>query len=90
MAFTIIMNHFAGIMLLMTCIGKGILFIGKMNPESMITGNINPIKESIIAVCCELEMVEINMPNESAEMINKILSKANKNTLPFIGILKTK
>lgn len=85
-----IMNHFAGMMLLITCIGSGILFIGKMNPERMITGNINPIKESIIAVCCELETVEINMPSESAEMMNKILSKANKNRLPLIGILKTK
>jgi hypothetical protein len=26
----------------------------------MITGSINPIREIIIAVCCELEIVEIN------------------------------
>jgi hypothetical protein len=56
----------------------------------MITGSIKPINDNIIAVCCELETVEINIPNESAEMINKILSNANKNILPLIGILKTK
>ena len=77
-------------MLLMTCIGKGILFIGKINPERIITGSIKPIKDNIIAVCCELEIVEIKIPNESAEMINNILSKANKKILPLIGILKTK
>ena len=35
-------------------------------------------------------MVEINIPNESAEMIKSILSKANRNKLPSIGILNTK
>ena len=90
MALMMMMNHFAGMILLMICIGMGILEIGKINPERIMTGSINPIKEIIMAVCCELEMVEINIPNESAEMINSILSKANKNKLPSIGILNTK
>ena len=77
-------------MLLMICKGSGILEMGKINPERMITGNINPIKDSIIAVCCELETVEIKMPNESAVVMNKILSNANKNRLPSMGILNTK
>ena len=77
-------------MLLITCMGNGILFIGNINPDRIITGSIKPISDSIIAVCCELEMVEINMPNESAEMMNKILSNANKKILPLMGILKTK
>ena len=64
--------------------------IGKINPESIITGSINPIKESIIAVCCEFETVEIKIPNESAVMINRILSKVNKKRLPLIGIPKIK
>jgi hypothetical protein len=51
MAFTIIMNHFAGMMLLITCMGKGILFIGNINPDRIITGSIKPINDNIIAVC---------------------------------------
>ena len=90
MALMMMINHLAGMILLMICNGKGRLEIGKMNPESMITGSINPIREIIMAVCCELEMVEINIPNESAEMMNRMLSKANKNKLPSIGILNTK
>ena len=43
-AFMMIMNHFAGIILLITCSGKGILEIGKMNPDNKITGNMSPNK----------------------------------------------
>ncbi|MNR00055.1 hypothetical protein D3C85_1158140 [compost metagenome] len=90
MALMMMINHLAGTILLIICNGNGMLDMGKMNPERMITGSINPINESIIAVCCELEIVEINIPNESAEMMKRILSKANKSKLPSIGILKTK
>ena len=90
MALMMMINHLAGIILLIICIGNGMLDIGKINPERMMTGSINPISEIIIAVCCEFETVEINIPNESAEMINKILSKANKSKLPSSGILNTK
>ena len=86
----IIINHLAGIILLMICMGKGILEIGKIKPESMITGSINPNNEIIIAVCCELETVEMRIPSESAVTIKRTLSKANKNKLPSIGILNTK
>ena len=55
-----------------------------------MTGSINPIKESIIAVCCELETVDIKIPNESAVVMNKMLSNASKNRLPSTGILNTK
>ena len=88
--FTIIINHFAGIMLLMTCIGNGIEAMGKIKPDNMITGNINPINEIIMAVCWVLEMVEMNIPNERAVIINKILSTANNKILPLIGIPKIK
>ena len=88
--FTIMINHLAGMMLLITCIGNGMDAIGKINPERMITGSINPINEIIMAVCCVLETVEIKMPNESAVIMNKILSKANKKILPLIGIPKMK
>ncbi|MNT37175.1 hypothetical protein D3C72_1732980 [compost metagenome] len=90
MALMMMINHLAGTILLIICSGNGILEMGKMNPERMITGSINPINESIIAVCCELEIVEMSIPNESAEMMKRILSKANKSKLPSIGILKTK
>ena len=89
-AFIMIINHLAGMILLMICKGNGILETGKIKPERIITGSINPIKESIIAVCCELETVDIKIPNESAVVMNKILSNANKNRLPSIGILNTK
>ena len=82
MAFMIIINHLAGMMLLMICKGRGILESGKMNPESMITGNISPINDIIIAVCCELEIVEISIPNDSAVIMNKTLSRANRKRLP--------
>jgi hypothetical protein len=84
------MNHFAGIILLITCNGSGMLESGNMKPDRMITGSINPIREIIIAVCCELEIVEINIPNERAVIMKSMLSKASKNRLPSMGIPKTK
>ena len=77
-AFRMIINHFAGMILLMICNGNGILETGKINPESIMTGSINPTSEIIMAVCCELEIVEINIPNESAVTINKTDPKATK------------
>jgi hypothetical protein len=44
---------------------------GNMKPDRMITGSINPIREIIIAVCCELEIVEI--PNERAVIMKSML-----------------
>ena len=90
MALMMIMNHLAGIILLIACKGKGMLEIGKMNPDNNITGSMSPNNEIIIAVCCESDKVEINIPNAKAHIINKTLSTANKNRLPSIGILKTK
>jgi hypothetical protein len=58
-----------------------------MKPDRMITGSINPIREIIIAVCCELEIVEINIPNERAVIMKSMLSKASKYT-PSMGIPK--
>ena len=89
-ALMMMMNHLAGMMLLMICNGNGILEIGKMNPESKITGNISPNSEIIIAVCCESDNVEINIPSAKAQMMNKTLSNASKNRLPSMGILNTK
>lgn len=90
MALMIMMNHLAGIIVLMTCNGSGILEIGKINPDSKITGNMRPKSEIIIAVCCVSDKVEINIPNANAHTINKILSMANRNRLPSMGISKTK
>ncbi len=85
-AFKMMINHFAGMILLMICKGKGILVIGKIKPDNKITGNINPIKEIIIADCCVFEIVEIKIPKDSAFTMNKTLSKPNKNKLPLTGI----
>ena len=63
---------------------------GKINPESIITGSINPINEIINAVCCVSEIVEIKTPNVSEVMINSILSKPSRNKLPSTGMLKIK
>ena len=90
MDFTMMINHLAGMMLLITCIGNGIEAIGKIKPERIITGSINPINEIIMAVCWVLEIVEIKIPNDNAVIMNKILSKANRRTLPLIGIPKMK
>tara|TARA_R110002049_G_scaffold127035_1_gene283421 strand:+ start:6942 stop:7289 length:348 start_codon:yes stop_codon:yes gene_type:complete len=90
MPFKIIINHLAGIILLIICKGNGILEIGNINPDNNITGSISPIKETIIAVCCVEDMVEIRIPSDRAFTINKVLSAPNKNILPCTGILKTK
>ena len=90
MALMIMMNHFAGIILLITCNGNGILEMGKMNPDNKITGNISPKRDVIIAVCCESEMVEIKIPSAKAQIINKTVSKASKTRLPSMGISNTK
>lgn len=88
--FKMMMNHLAGMMLLMVRSGNGMLEIGKMNPDKMITGSIKPMSEMSMAVCCELETVEIKIPSDNAHTINKILSKASRKMLPLIGIPKTK
>ena len=74
-------------MVLIICNGSGILLIGNINPDKSIVGNINPIKEIIIAFCCVSEIVDINIPNASEVIINKILSAPSKNKLPWMGIL---
>lgn len=89
-ALMMIMNHFAGIILLITCNGNGILEMGKMNPDNKITGNISPKREIIIAVCCESEMVEIKIPSAKAQIMNKTVSKASKTRLPSMGISNIK
>ena len=89
-ALIMMMNHLAGMALLMICNGNGILETGKINPDRIITGSIRANNEIIMAVCCELAIVEISIPKESAVTMNKMLSKANKNKFPTIGILKTK
>jgi hypothetical protein len=89
MALMIIINHFAGIILLISLSGSGILERCNIKPDKMITVSINLIREIIIAVCCELEMVEISIPSESAVIVKRIFSKASKNILPSIGMLKT-
>ena len=76
--------------LLITCRGTGILVSGKINPESKITGSISPISEIIKAACCVWAIVEIKTPKVSEVIMNKILSKPNKNKLPTTGTLKTK
>jgi hypothetical protein len=43
-ALMMMMNHFAGIILLITCNGSGMLESGNMKPDRMITGSINPIR----------------------------------------------
>ena len=90
MAFRIMINHFAGMILLIIWSGIGMLEIGKINPDNKITGSINPIKEIIIAVCCVAEIVEIKIPNAKEVMMNNTLSKPNNIRLPCTGILKMK
>ena len=74
-AFTMIMNHLAGIILLMICIGNGMLDIGKIKPDRMITGSINPKSEIIIAVCCELAIVEIKIQKRTEKVRNRFFAE---------------
>jgi hypothetical protein len=64
--------------------------MGNIKPDNRITGNINPIKETIIAVCWDAEMVEIKIPNDKALIMNNRLSAPKRKRLPCTGILKTK
>ena len=88
--FTITINHRGGIIVLKACKRTGIFSMGKMNPESNIVGNMRANMESIIAICCELLTVEINIPNDKAIRINSKLSAKSKNNCPFTGISSTK
>ena len=88
MSLMIIKNHFAGITLLMICKGRGILEIGKIKPDNKIVGSIKPNKDSINAVCCVSETVEINTPKLSAVMMNSRLSSNRSMILPLTGTWK--
>lgn len=80
--FKMMMNHFAGIILLKICKGIGMLLTGKINPERMMVGSINPANEIIMAVCCVAAMVEIKIPKDKDVKIKRRLTKANKNKFP--------
>ena len=68
MPFKMMINHFAGTILLISCKGKGILDTGKIKPDNNIVGSIKAINEIIIAVCCDAEMVEIKIPNDNKNL----------------------
>ena len=67
----------------------GMLETGKMKPDNKIVGNIKAKSESIRAVCCVSEMVEIKTPKASEVMVNSMLCAKSKNKLPATGTLKT-
>ena len=64
--------------------------IGNIKPLKSIVGNNIPIKDMSIATCCELVLMEINIPNVKQAMINSILSAKSKRMFPFIGRSNTK
>ena len=88
--FTIIKNHFAGIIFDIILNGKGIFSIGKMNPLNITVGKNITINEINIADCCESVPAEISKPRPKETMINKILSAYNNVKLPLIGTSKRK
>jgi hypothetical protein len=45
-ALMMMMNHFAGIILLITCNGSGMLESGNMKPDRMITAALTPLGKS--------------------------------------------
>ena len=55
----------AGMMLEITCNGKGRLSMGKINPDSSIVGIIRVTKLANIAACWVSTRVEINMPSDN-------------------------
>ena len=83
-----IKNHLAGMILLISCKGIGMLVIGKIKPDNKTVGNISPNNESIRAVCWVAATVEINIPRLKAVTINKRHSASKRKTLPLTGTLK--
>ena len=62
--------------------------MGKINPESRIVGSIKPNNESIKAVCCVSDTVDISTPRPSDVKINIMHSAKSNTVLPFIGTEK--
>ena len=79
----------AGIRLLIIRRGNGMLATGKIKPERRIVGSRSPASEIIMATCCELVMVEMKMPSESAVTIKSSDSSMSSSTLPLQGTPKT-
>lgn len=62
MALVILINHVAGTILDTHCKATGIFSRGNMSPDRITVGNIKPIREIIIAICCVFEIVDIIKP----------------------------
>ena len=80
----------AGIILDISLKITGILSVGKMIPESNITGIISTIPDASMAAVCVFVKVEINNPNDRATRINNIDTTISKVKLPATGTCNTK
>src|SRR5690606_22997090 len=58
---------------------------GNMKPVSNMVGNIIPIIENSMAVCCELVTLDMSKPSERQVTMNKVLSAKSKGRLPLIS-----
>jgi hypothetical protein len=88
--FTIIINHFAGMIFDIHCKIHGIFSIGNINPESIIVGSNNPMTEIIKATSCVFAMVEIKMPKDKVVSTNNNNSNSSNKRFPLIGTPNTK
>jgi hypothetical protein len=68
-ALSMMINHLAGTIFVRSLRNKGILSIGKINPESRMVGRYIPSMEIIIAVIWLLATVEINIPSDKTRII---------------------
>src|SRR5690554_3131479 len=72
-----------------SCRGYGIFSRGNIKPVNRIDGTSIPIREISIADCWETVLFEINKPNESAVIINRVLMAYNRIILPLTGTPNT-
>ena len=88
-AFTADIYHFAGTISESHCSGTGMFSMGKIIPDSNMTGSISPIPEINMAACCEFVIVETSNPRANDKNIysNETATKLIK--LPATGTFST-
>lgn len=87
--FTACMYHLAGMILEIHCRTAGMLSMGKIMPESNMTGIISPIPDTIMAATWFCTTHEMSNPNDRATAIRRRLKKDSVQRLPSTGTCST-
>ena len=83
------MYHLAGMILEIHCRTAGMLSMGKIMPESNMTGIISPIPDTIMAATWFCTTHEMNNPKDRATAIRRRLKKDSVQRLPSTGTCST-